>query len=75
MKLSNAKASGVADWSVASSATIARQSSDDTTSVVLKWREAKWDFPNLWDRRARRDTVREWRYSSREHPHLGRRSM
>ena len=45
MKLSSAKASGVADWSVASSATMARQVSEDTTSVGLKWWLAKVDFP------------------------------
>ena len=46
MKLSNEKASGVAAWSLASSATMARQASEDTTSVGLKWREAKWDLPD-----------------------------
>ena len=46
MKLSNEKASGVAAWSLASSATIARQESEDTTSVGVKWREAKYDFPD-----------------------------
>ena len=46
MKLSRAKASGVAAWSVASSATIARQASEDTTSVGLKWLAAKEDFPD-----------------------------
>ena len=46
MKLSRAKASGVAAWSVASSATIARQASEDTTSVGLKWLAAKEDLPD-----------------------------
>ena len=45
MNSSTAKASGVAAWSVASSATIALQASEETTSVGLKWREAKYDFP------------------------------
>ena len=46
MKLSSSKASGVAVWSLGSSATIALQTSEETTSVGLKCREAKWDFPD-----------------------------
>ena len=45
MKFRRAKASGVAAWSLGSSATMARQASEDTTSVGLKCRAAKVDFP------------------------------
>ena len=46
MKLSSANASDVAAWSLASSAIIARQASEDTTSVGLKCLEAKTDLPD-----------------------------
>ena len=35
----------VADWSVSSSETAARNASEESTSVGRKWRAAKVDFP------------------------------